>query len=87
MTGIKETTEVLLLLKVLPAVYAEAAKDGKIGNLADLRLLPKLMGPVRDAVKDVAKVKEELADLDRAELETLTAQLIDGLMGLVALAA
>ncbi len=83
MAGIKETTELLVFAKALVTTYAEATRDGRVGNLADAKLLPRLVGPLRDAVKDLKGVKDELADLDRAELEALTGQTLDVLFSAV----
>ena len=74
MAGIKETQEVIEFIKVLAETIIEAKADGSI-DMFDAMKGIKLIMPVTHAAKDAIKIKEEMKDLDKEEIEILLAEM------------
>ena len=74
MAGIKETEEVIAFIQALAETIQEAKADGTIDIFDAMRAI-KLMLPMTHAAQDAIKIKEELKDLDKAEIETLLAEM------------
>lgn len=74
MAGIKETEEVIAFIKALAETIQEAKADGSIDIFDAMRAI-KLMLPLTHAAQDAIKIKEEMKDLDKAEIETLLAEM------------
>ena len=81
-TGIKETLDCITAVQDFAEALTEAKKDGSI-DIFDIRLLPHLIGSLREALKDSTQIPVELADLDRPELETLASAGISAITALV----
>lgn len=77
--GIKETKEFLNGIEELAKAGAKIAEDRKI-SADDLMVLVALgsnMGVLADAFKGIAKMKDEIKDLDRNELVEIVKELYD----------
>jgi hypothetical protein len=72
--GVKETLEVLVAFEAASEALVKACEDRSFG-LLDLRHVVAPARAAAAAVKDVAKVKEELKDLDDTEVEQLVTKL------------
>lgn len=69
--GINQTLELITLVAVLAGDLHDANADGKV-NVFDLPKFFDLIGPAKDAMKDLKEVPDELADLDEDEFAQLT---------------
>lgn len=78
--GIKEVKEVLLGLSAIAEFAGKVMKDGKV-DAADIQHLVSLglaFPVLEDAAKDLEKAKEELKDLDQAEVIELLGLIYEG---------
>lgn len=82
---IKETLEVVALVKALGEKMEAVAADGKVTIMEVLASFPGLVAPGFAAIKDANKVVEELKDLDPAEVQTLVAACMDAMAPFVKL--
>lgn len=73
--GMKETLEIFDAVDAAIAAYEDAMKDGEI-NLWDLPKLARVVGPIREAVKDIKLVKIEIADADMVETQVCLERLV-----------
>ena len=78
MAGIKETTEVVTLLKKLALAIESAKKDGKV-DIFDMISLIQLAPFVMDAMNDSDQIKIELKDLDSKEKDFLIQEMQDAI--------
>ena len=70
MYGIKETKEVLELVKALLNAYQAAYSDGVI-DWNDIIIIAGLFGPAEAAISGIELVPKEILDLDEAEANEL----------------
>lgn len=82
MTDIKETLDIFTAVKSLKSAYDLAMEDGKI-DIFDFRYLADPISAVREAIKDIGKVKEELSDLDKEEIELLITTALELIMAVI----
>lgn len=69
--GIKETVDVLALVKILGEKFEQVAADGKVTVAEVLAELVGSVGPLMAAIDGVANVPEELKDLTAEEVGVL----------------
>jgi len=67
MNSVKETIEVLDVLRVLAECYAEAKKDGSV-NWMDIPKFRPTLAVLAKAIDGADKIESELKDIDMAEL-------------------
>lgn len=79
---VKNTLEVLDLVRVTGVQAAEMLKDGKI-NIFDLPKLAALVNPARKALQDAQLVAAEVADIDSEEAKQLAQAAIEAVMAWV----
>jgi len=79
MASIKESLELLDGVKIVAVTGAKVFADGKI-NFADLSKLTALavnFNVLKDAIVGVGDVKDELKDLDSAEIQELALKALE----------
>lgn len=74
MNSVKETLEVLDVLKVLAECYAEAKKDGHV-NWMDVPKFTPAISSLSKAVEGAEKIEAELKDLDMSEVLAVVAKI------------
>jgi len=82
---IKETLDVVALVKALGEKMEAVGADGKVTMLEVLAQFPGLVVPGFAAIKDANKVAEELKDLDAVEIQTLVSACMDAIAPFVRL--
>jgi hypothetical protein len=82
---IKETLEVVALVKALGEKMESVAADGKVTILEVIAQFPGLVAPGFAAIKDANMVAAELKDLDALEIQTLVAACMDAVAPFVRL--
>lgn len=76
---IKETLEVVALVKALGEKMEQVAVDGKVTVMEVVAAFPGLVAPGFAAIKDANLVAEEIKDLDAAEIQTLVQACLDAM--------
>ena len=82
---IKETLEVVALVKALGEKMEAVGADGKVTMLEVLSQFPGLVAPGFVAIKDANQVAAELKDLDPTEIQTLVSACMDAMAPFVRL--
>jgi len=82
MAGITETQEVISFVKILAETIKEAKADGSVDIFDAMKAL-RLVSPLAAAGKDIMKVREEMKDLDKEEIQELLASMQDAVTDLV----
>lgn len=82
---IKQTLEVVALVKALGEKMEAVGADGKVTILEVLAQFPGLVAPGFAAIKDANMVAAELKDLDALEIQTLVAACMDAVAPFVRL--
>lgn len=82
MAGIKETEDLIKLIKVTGEVIQAAKADGSI-DWKDLTKLGPEISAIKEAVVGGPSIPAELAELDSAEINTLFTELVDAVSTLV----
>jgi len=76
---IKETLEVVALVKALGEKMEQVAVDGKVTVMEVIAAFPGLVAPGFAAIKDANMVAEEMKDLDAAEIQQLVQACLDAM--------
>lgn len=76
MTGIKETKELLIAIEHLASDVQKAVADGQF-TLLDIRYFIEAIPYLKDAVQDMALIKNEVRDLDKDEMVELFDMLVE----------
>ena len=76
---IKETLEVVALVKALGEKMESVAVDGKVTIMEVVASFPALVAPGFAAIKDANMVAAELKDLDAAEIQQLVQACMDAI--------
>lgn len=82
---IKETLEVVALVKALGEKMEAVASDGKVTILEVVAQFPGLVAPGFAAIKDANQIAAELKDLDAVEIQTLVSACMDAIAPFVKL--
>jgi hypothetical protein len=82
MSGIKETEDLIKLVKVTGQLIQAAKADGSI-DWKDIGKLGPEIAAIKDAVIGGPQIPEELKDLDEAEINQLFTDLVDAVTTLV----
>lgn len=82
MNGIKESLEVIDVLKKIASIIVEAKSDGVV-NFWDVIHLLKLYKTVSAAIENSDKIKDELLELDVQEKNMLIQEMQDAIFMLM----
>ena len=82
---IKETLDVVALVKALGEKMEAVGSDGKVTIMEVLAQFPGLVAPGFVAIKDANMVAAELKDLDPTEIQTLVGACMDAMAPFVRL--
>lgn len=80
--GIKETLDVIDAIEGLTIDTIESLKDG--ASLDDITVLFKNLEPLKEALKGIDQIDDEMKDLDIEEIKMLTGKAVEMVFAIVA---